>query len=151
LVDQVRETEKVKAEITDNMWDRQQRWTAKHAMYRELMESLHAVFAAAATLDAYTQHAPKGSDVIQNSSESLVSSWIRFNTVSRVAAITVSQDALSILLKIKMPMNEAPTLLVEGLRESVIALSLEARKDLGYPALNFAAASIEPMPLPTDS
>ena len=90
LVDQVRATKSVEAGIGDNVWDRQQRWTAKHAMYRELMGSLHALFSVAVTLDAYTQHAPKDSGVIHDSRDSLVSSWIRFSTLARVAGITMS-------------------------------------------------------------
>src|SRR6266704_2630378 len=40
LVDQVRETERVKAEITDRTWDRQMRWNFKRDMYIRLMEAL---------------------------------------------------------------------------------------------------------------
>jgi hypothetical protein len=41
LVDQVRETERVKAEIADRMWDRQRRWDAKKDLYLEMYSSLH--------------------------------------------------------------------------------------------------------------
>lgn len=44
LVDQVRETEKVKAEIADRMWDRQRRWDAKKDLYLEVYSSLHRLY-----------------------------------------------------------------------------------------------------------
>src|SRR5580698_687871 len=40
LVDQVRETERVKAEITDRTWDRQMRWNLKRDIYIRLLESV---------------------------------------------------------------------------------------------------------------
>lgn len=40
LVDQVRETERVKAEIADRMWDRQTRWNAKRDYYVTLIRHM---------------------------------------------------------------------------------------------------------------
>ena len=40
LVDQVRETERVKAEIADRMWDRQKRWEFKRDTYMKSIECL---------------------------------------------------------------------------------------------------------------
>jgi hypothetical protein len=40
LITQVRETERVKAEIADRMWDRQSKWTAKKECYISLVEQL---------------------------------------------------------------------------------------------------------------
>ena len=44
LVDQVRETERVKADIADCMWDRQRRWDAKKDLYLEVYSSLHKLY-----------------------------------------------------------------------------------------------------------
>lgn len=44
LVNQVRETERVKAEIADRMWDRQRRWDAKKDLYLEAYSSLHQIY-----------------------------------------------------------------------------------------------------------
>jgi hypothetical protein len=40
LVDQVRETERIKAEISDSTWDRQARWTYKRDLYIRLVECM---------------------------------------------------------------------------------------------------------------
>jgi hypothetical protein len=40
LIDQVRETERVKSEISDRMWDRQTRWTYKRDLYVRIIECL---------------------------------------------------------------------------------------------------------------
>lgn len=40
LVDQVRETERVKAEISDRMWDRQAQWNAKRERYVAVVSDL---------------------------------------------------------------------------------------------------------------
>lgn len=40
LIDQVRETERVKAEISDSIWDRQARWTEKRDMYFRVLKGI---------------------------------------------------------------------------------------------------------------
>jgi hypothetical protein len=37
-------TETIRAKVTDETWDRQQRWITKHAMYRELLESMARMY-----------------------------------------------------------------------------------------------------------
>jgi len=40
LMDQVRETERVKSEISDRMWDRQAKWTIRRQHYQDLISKL---------------------------------------------------------------------------------------------------------------
>jgi hypothetical protein len=126
LVDQVRATKMVEADISDNVWDRQQRWTAKHAMYREVMEAMNSV---AHAVIAYNTNSKDMSDYYTN----LLVSVRRFQIVSAVAAISVSDETNMLLRKLaKVDPNDAAGMFYEGLADIVIA----ARKDLGYPPIS---------------
>jgi len=50
LVDQVRETERVKAEISDRVWDRQRRWDMKKEMYVDAYAAVHKLADRLATI-----------------------------------------------------------------------------------------------------
>jgi hypothetical protein len=54
LLDQVRETQRVKAEIADRMWDRQAQWNSKKELHLQLLRG----FATIAKVDAERISAP---------------------------------------------------------------------------------------------
>lgn len=132
LVDQVRETERVKAEITDNVWDRQQRWTAKHALYRELLEALNDVLQAAVTRDGFARFPPSNPDEIKDANKIFVSSWSSLHALKRVARITIGEDSFKILENLTIDPDAPPQQIADTVRDHLDAFSIEARRDLGY-------------------
>lgn len=126
-----RRYEKVKAEITDNVWDRQQRWTTKHAMYRGLMQALNSLFLAAVERDALINN-KNSITAIQAANATLVTSYTSFVTLTRIAGITVSQEAFEMTQSVKLDTEAAPSGVILSLRTSLAQLLIVARKDLGY-------------------
>src|ERR1700722_6155654 len=99
LVDQVRETEKVKAEITDNVWDRQQRWTAKHALYRELLESLDNLYEAHS--DKYLmENTTKEKQLHLEATAILAKRHDAFEKLVKVSAISADPSSYNVLRRI---------------------------------------------------
>src|ERR1700733_4363440 len=111
-------TETIKAKVTDETWDRQQRWTAKHAMYRELIESLNAIFLAEVKLQAVKKHFKPHEDKYLEVNDQVISTVMTYNTLVRVAGIVVSDAALGILVRVR-PTLESDGSPLEALRTSL--------------------------------
>jgi hypothetical protein len=164
LVDQVRETERVKAEIADRMWDRQRRWDAKKDLYLEIYSSLHKLHdllidvaegrRAISVRGEGADHTPLVEAINQ-----LKSDFDKFSRVGFVAPLFFSDAALNSIANISGQAATWVTIvtgdeLLELLQrheldkaqqdfqlkfhDAILDLSAAARRDLGYPT-----ASIE--------
>lgn len=134
LVDQVRETEKVKAEITDNVWDRQQRWTFKQKIYRELIESLNALYHAEILYDETTADPISKTEkaAAHEAKMTALAALKVFDTLTTVSAIVVSTEALGIIRNVAGSYGATPSEDLGLLKAALEDLSSAARKDLGY-------------------
>jgi hypothetical protein len=139
LVDQVRETEKVKAEITDNVWDRQQRWIFKQAMYRELLESLNSLYQAQESYWIAESREKPHTELqklrIKETSAKLTLSIDAFHKLVQVSALYADTDSYRIVREIVDSPNEGFGLMRQ-MEDAVEAFAESARKDLDYPPLN---------------
>jgi hypothetical protein len=133
LVDQVRETEKVKAEITDNVWDRQQRWTAKHALYRELLESLDNLYEAHS--DKYlVENTTHEQQLHLEATAALAKRHDAFEKLVKVSAISADPSSYNVLRQIVDSAKSGYEALKE-VEHALVDFAASARKDLGYPSL----------------
>jgi hypothetical protein len=123
-------TEAIKAKVTDETWDRQQRWIYKQQIYRDLIESVYSVVQAAIATSPYdgkiaTQESLENHRILLNRVNTL-------HTLMAVAAMSASEEANTILRTLSRIEStkgaETITLFGDALAELVIA----ARKDLGY-------------------
>lgn len=128
LVDQVRETEKVKAEITDNVWDRQQRWVYKQQVYRELLQSLIAAHHTGIHLRSATRNNRSSVQI----HDEMIERVKALSAVVTIAGTAVNEESFCILRKILACNFKDSEVAVERTREAIEELVDSARNDLGY-------------------
>jgi hypothetical protein len=157
LVDQVRETERVKAEIADRMWDRQRRWDAKKELYVEIYSSLpnllkHLINVGEARKAVFAQGADANHSLVMEAVNQLQSHFDKFGDVGFIAPLFFSDAALARIADIQTQAATWVTFLTEDkllarkgeldtlqadfsrhFNDAVIAFSAAARNDLGYP------------------
>jgi hypothetical protein len=147
LVDQVRETERVKAEIADRMWDRQRRWDAKKDLYMEIYSSIHKLHDLLIEVGVFRG----GGDQprLEESMNQLKSDFDKFNRVGFVAPLFFSDAALVSIMNITELAARWMTI-VKGdevcdfdkvqkdftpkFHDAIMGFSAAARRDLGYPS-----------------
>jgi hypothetical protein len=131
LVDQVRETERIKAEISDSMWDRQARWAYKRELYIRLVECLTTLIGLESKC--------RTSEEWKKPVEGLYREWgeqmSEFVKLSEIASFVLSDRAYRTLMNLRRtkdmdnPWSEEQT---ERLKGHLGVLRKEAKKDLGY-------------------
>jgi hypothetical protein len=117
-------------------WDRQQRWTAKHGMYRESLQSLHALFLAVATKDAYGTHAPHTAET-ETANKDFIQAYMSFDTVRQVAALTIGEEGFRILQDLSLDADVSAATHVQAVRTTIQSFILAARKELDYEVVSF--------------
>jgi hypothetical protein len=147
LVDQVRETERVKADIADRMWDRQRRWDAKKDLYIETISSIHKLHDLLIEVGEFRG----GGDQtrLAESVNQLKSDFDRFSHVGFVAPLFFSDAALRSIADIgQLAARWMTNVVGDGLFEpeevqkdftpkfhdAIMGLLAAARRDLGYPS-----------------
>jgi hypothetical protein len=160
LVDQVRETESVKAEIADRMWDRQRRWDAKRDLYLEIYSSLHKLYDLLITVGEgrrviFGQGEGADQTPLVEATNKLKSDFDKFSHVGFVAPLFFSDAALASITNITEEAARWMTVVTgDGLWEllqrreldkaqqdfalnfhaAILDFSAAARRDLGYPS-----------------
>jgi hypothetical protein len=132
LVDQVRETERVKAEISDSTWDRQARWTYKRDLYIRLVECMTAMVGLEAKC--------RGAEELKHPADDLYREWGKqmdeFVKASEIATFVLSDRACRTLMNLRRTRGEAENPWseeqTEKLKAHLVILRREAKKDLGY-------------------
>jgi hypothetical protein len=158
LVDQVRETERVKAEIADRMWDRQRRWEAKKDLYVEIYSSLHKLHEFLINVGEGRRVVAAAGDGVDEAPllkavDQLRVGFDKFESVGFVAPLFFSDAALTSIANIsavaaKWVTMVTGTAFLELLRQheldnvqrnftqqfhdAILAFSAAARSDLGY-------------------
>jgi hypothetical protein len=132
LIDQVRETERVKAEISDSMWDRQSRWTYKRDLYVKIVETMTTLIGLETRLRAAEE---LGLPAVESKE------WGQYLTelmkLTGIASFVLSERANRILENLRStksnaadePWSQEQT---TRLKAHLSILREEARKDLGY-------------------
>jgi len=125
--------ETIKARISDELWDRQMRWTAKRDMYIKLAECISNLIGAEATL-LFLEEAKKDSQIqLRDVKEHLE----QLTRLTAVAPLLLSDRSTKILRNLgkhtaeKLWAKEH----IDSLKVHLEILRLEARKDLGYDEL----------------
>jgi hypothetical protein len=131
LVDQVRETERIKAEISDSTWDRQARWTYKRDLYIRLVECMSTMIGLEARCRTTEQ--------LKGPTDGMYREWgeqmLEFVKLSEIASFVLSNRAYRTLMNLRRtkdvenPWSEEQT---ERLKGHLAILRGEAKKDLGY-------------------
>ena len=141
-------TETIKAQVSDEMWDRQVRWTYKRDVYVKIIEAVGRIRTGLARLDAAfgvesqdadfaKQLAEAGSKQAEEANDDLVRSY-------DIAPIVVSPEAYKVLKDImrvsKTRFNKAEGVkqAIFGINEKLTLFQQEAMKDLGYSATPLA-------------
>lgn len=128
-------TETIKAKVTDETWDRQQRWTAKHAMYRELLESIHRLYRAQDELFSAEMDGNAGQEKrLTQARIKLVECLDAFDKLVHVSAISADSHSYGTVNRIVKSSNSGHGR-VREIEQAVSDLAASARKDLGYPLL----------------
>jgi hypothetical protein len=150
LVDQVRETEKVKAEVADRMWDRQRRWDVKKDLYVDAYASLRKVYEHLIYLAVAREHIE--GNVADNAQFSarmrqMQSDMAPLDHAAFVAPLFLSDSATLILAAITRDVKGCVQSLTgdnsltdvdcnrfqHSLNDEIVNFAAEARRDLGYP------------------
>lgn len=132
LVDQVRETERIKAEITDSTWDRQSRWTYKRDLYIRLVECMSAMIVLEVRCRA-TEELKGPTDGLYRELGEQMSEFLK---ASEIASFVLSDRACRTLMNLRRtkakgedPWSQEQT---DRLKAHLEILRREAKKDLGY-------------------
>ncbi len=150
LVDQVRETERVKAEIADRMWDRQRRWDVKQELYVDAYASLRKVYERLINLVVAREHIEgNAADNAQFSEgmRQLQGDLAPLDHAAFVAPLFLSDSATISLAAITRQVKDAILILTENkslteiewerfqrsLNDEIVNFAAKARIDLGYP------------------
>jgi hypothetical protein len=141
LVDQVRETERVRAEQTRAVWDYQTSWAYRKDTYVKTLESLIDM---ELKVEVLTESLQRGADdgaaeVLTKARQDYYQSLRSFTHVVRVSGIALSKDAESLLKKFmhddfpkdKISELDFCKLQQETLGQCILALKGFAQKDLG--------------------
>jgi hypothetical protein len=142
LIDQVRETERVKAEISDSMWDRQSRWTYKRDLYVKIVETLTTLIALETTCRVAEE---LGLAAVE--SKEWGQNLTALMKLTSIASFVLSERANKILKNLRdtktkaadEPWSQEQT---DRLKAHLVILREEARKDLGYAASVDAASTV---------
>jgi hypothetical protein len=135
LVDQVRETERIKAEITHGMWDRQRRWEFKRDTYIELIEILDDLHLAQLRVSSGQKSTGTKQDK-DDRDEAVIQAVRRLHRKLSVGEIVMTKEATQIINDVGGQTgidessdrfaNHKPT------HDALNRLIQVARKDLGY-------------------
>jgi hypothetical protein len=149
LVDQVRETERVKAEIADRMWDRQRRWDAKKDMYVEIYSSLHKLHDLLVSVGEGVRCEGVDQTRLGEAKNQLKNDFDKFSHVGFVAPLFFSDAALASIANITELAARWMTIIIGDelcdfgkvqkdftpkFSDAVLGFSAAARSDLGYPS-----------------
>ena len=150
LVDQVRETERVKADITDSVWDRQQRWNAKRDLYIQVFGAVYKLCDDALGISEHRRlvlerKAKEDDGPVLHGKTALD----ELGRISFLSPLFMSDTAAKALTTVNVCFRELADLIVNdkiGAREyadaegklslrlnhAIVDFTTEARKDLGF-------------------
>jgi hypothetical protein len=132
LVDQVRETERIKAEISDSIWDRQARWTYKRDLYIQLVECMTGLIGLEARCRKTEELTLPTGELYREWGERMA----EFYKLSEIAMMVVSERACRTLMNYRRTKAEAEDPWsqeqTQRLKAHLELLRDEAKKDLGY-------------------
>jgi hypothetical protein len=131
LIDQVRETEQIKADIGNRIWHRQERWTYKRDLYIRLVESMTSLLALAARYRA--------SEDLRRPDQAALREWgtelTNLIKLAGIGSFVLFERSNKILenfrntLDADDPWSEDQ---IERLKAHLQLLRVAAREDLGY-------------------
>jgi hypothetical protein len=131
LVAQVRETERVKAEITDSTWDRQARWTYKRDLYIRLVECMTTLIG----LESKCRTSEEWNKPVEGLYREWGEQMIELVKLSEIASFVLSDGAYKTLMNLRRTKdteNLWSKEQTERLKAHLAILRTEAKKDLGY-------------------
>ena len=135
LIHQVRETESVKAEISDRVWDRQQRWAFKRDIYRQLLETLDNIYGAQITISIDEENRKKGKEIAPEHvthQEDLLVLLRQFHHLGTIAAVVVNSDGYKIVRQVTDQDEGNGQDAINVYENALERLTAVARQDLGY-------------------
>jgi hypothetical protein len=135
LINQVRETERVKADISDRVWDRQQRWAYKRDVYRQLLETLANVHEQQMFVLFDEKAREKGKATTPEHvahREQLRSFLLQFRRLGMIAAVVIDADGYKILREVTDEDEGDGQAAVDFYDDALERLMVAARRDLGY-------------------
>jgi hypothetical protein len=136
--------EAIKVKLSDQVWDRQNRWTHKRDIYVRMIEALGKVRSGFARVQAGFRGEEAGYDWAEKVAEegrvqatSAYDEFLRAYDVAPIAVSPTARRALSSALKIKHTgftnaTEVEPT--IAAFRQCIAELQEEAQKDLGFDA-----------------
>lgn len=133
LVDQVRETERVKTEIADRMWDRQARWQFKKDTYVALVTSIAGLLAIENRFSVASEM--KNNSELERAYKDFMTEWSAHQQLAAVAPLVVSNSAQATLRKLSSDAKSGKIgddTRIGFYRQAVDKLHLIAKEDLGY-------------------
>lgn len=110
----VRKTEDIKAEITGELWEKQNRWTFKRDLYIRLLENLGAAHRAldhlydAETIYRVAEESESRKKWRADEQAKLAESLETVHRTSAVASVVLNADALTALAKLESRLAKAP-------------------------------------------
>lgn len=150
-------TETIKAKLSDETWDKQQRKTKRSERYEDLIEKLHAVIEATIPLRASfhilanyalpEQQQSEAEKERDQAAEALLAALSEFGRAKQIACLVCGNDPLRILLTLQSPaFNSSKPKEAEGILEDFGKRALTAfhgfimavRLELGYEPLGNA-------------
>ena len=123
-------TETIKANLSDEMWDRQMRWSYKRDLYIKIIGSITDLINAQALTIMYQQ----ANRDIQGQLTAFENSLMQYYTLRELAPLVIPKSAMLALLEVVSDDGGrifTPDSLT-GLRSRLNLFRIEARKDLGY-------------------
>jgi|SRR5579862_3440552 len=157
LVDQVRETERVKAEISDRIWDRQRRWDVKKEMYVDAYAAVHKLADKLVALThlkrAMVRQEIDGGEALAAALNEMRKDLDQLGKISFVAPLFLSDAASKSLWRISQvisvyleivskdvgsitddDMNILERDLAIRINPAIVDFATQAREDIGYPS-----------------
>jgi hypothetical protein len=132
LIDQVRETEQVKADISDKMWDRQARWTYKRDLYIKTIEAMTTLIGIEAKCRTVEELCVQDPEAFREWRECIA----ELMKVTNIASLVFSEQSNKILRNLRTtkakadePWSQEQT---DRLKAHLAILRDEGRRDLGY-------------------
>jgi hypothetical protein len=135
LIHQVRETELVKAEISDRVWDRQQRWAFKRDIYMQLLETLNKLYETQMFVHWNEEDRKQGKSIKPEhleKVESLLALLRQFHHLRTIAAVVIDTTGYKIVREVTDEDKRGGQDSINFYRDTLERLTIAARKDLGY-------------------